>query len=171
MDFLLIYTFWQLRSYNFMPRVIYARRRLQHVEFRNSQKRVFGRTLNRRPHHQVGVPGVGGLSGLGAEVADERRDEPGVRQDDGVVHGVVGPAEVLLRGADRARVLLAELRHGVGGDERLLLEVEDETHDLVLALAALLLAEDESFEDLDFLQIHKTCIFGSLWLFRFASKS
>jgi hypothetical protein len=111
--------------------------------------------LRGRPQYQVRVSGVGGLARLRAQFGDVRRDQARVGQNYGVVHRVVRPAEVLLGGADRAGVLLAQLRHRVRRDERVLVEVENHAHHLVLALAALLLAQDQRLQDLHLLQRKK----------------
>lgn len=64
-------------------------------------------------------------------------------------HGEGLTALVLLGSADGVRILLAQLGHCRRGDEVAFVELGCEAHDLVLALTTLLLAENQSLEDLN----------------------
>lgn len=67
-------------------------------------------------------------------------------------HGEGLTALVLLGSADGVRILLAQLGQCRRGDEVAFVELGCEAHDLVLALTTLLLAENQSLEDLNLLQ-------------------
>lgn len=109
-------------------------------------------TLRRGPDDDVLVPRVRRGRGLAARFGDVGRYDRREGHVDRVVHRVVEPPPVLLRRPYRPRILLSQLGHRVRGDEGVLREVEDEADDLVLALAALLLAQDQRLQDLYFLR-------------------
>lgn len=102
-----------------------------------------------RPGLEVHIPDVGGVHGLRAEALQMAGDGQGAVQLHPAAHGEGLPALVLLGSANGVRILLAQLGHCRRGDEVALVELGGEAHDLVLALAALLLAEHQGLEDLN----------------------
>lgn len=101
------------------------------------------------------MSGVGGSSSFGAQVGHVRRNDAGMLQHQDIVHRSVRPADVLFRRPDRTRIFLAQFGHRVRRDERVLREVKDETHHLVLALAAFLFTQNQSFQYLHLLKQKK----------------
>jgi len=98
-------------------------------------------------------------------------DGQGAVQLHPAAHGEGLPALVLLGSANGVRILLAQLGHCRRGDEVALVELGGEAHDLVLALAALLLAEHQGLEDLNLLRAKERGISNVIRVLMFHAKS
>lgn len=109
-------------------------------------------TWQLRPGLEIHVPHIGGICRLGAKGLQVTCDGQRAIQLDPTAHGVCLTSLVLLGGAYGVRILLTQLGHRIGGDKVALVELCGKAHDLILTLAALLLAQHKGLQYLYLLQ-------------------
>lgn len=114
---------------------------LSHINHYSVKENAQWLTLYCGPHDYVFVSGVGRTGSFVAGLGDVRGNDRRICHVDCVVHRVVEAPFVLLRRPYCSRILLPELRHRVRRNKRILGEMEDKAHHLVLALATLFLPE------------------------------
>lgn len=103
-------------------------------------------TWQLRPGLEIHVPHIGGICRLGAKGLQVTCDGQRAIQLDPTAHGVCLTSLVLLGGAYGVRILLTQLGHRIGGDKVALVELCGKAHDLILTLAALLLAQHKGLQ-------------------------